>query len=420
MKTGFNGVIIPEGSSSEVIEKCLLGVTREMNDKVFKVNREVFMRNLDAVRQLMDDLLTTIRGKSEIPFNPASTAECATYFLDRLGLPIIKTSDSGAPSMASEVLRAYARMGIDVAGDAADYRSVRAVHSQLEAWRQFAEQGKVRIHWNQLGQPHGRYTSQGPCLNSRVREVLETIESENGFKFISADLVSAEYTTWAFLSGDRDLISAVSNEFSTVHEETGRVLEQMDPKWVPAIAPTFTVLGKTINFAILYLMQDATLAKTLAIPVVEAQKLKQAVQGRYKVALAYIQEILDSAGKEGCVRTVFGRTMNCSNLSSLRGRDRHQLNKTVWHFHNAGSAAELLKYFAARLAKEISSSGLQAKFVVNMYDEVILEVPDEEVEITKTLLREVMTLPIRPKGLPRAIKFGVDVRVGNNLLEVRK
>lgn len=408
-------VTIPVGSNSWKMEKALEPFTAEMTSLPLKVNKATWEKNLaDQCEKLA--LLTEICHKAAgKKFKVNSSRDCGNILFKDMGLPVQRVNkQSGEASVDKETLQALHAEGTQLAGQIMEAREAQSKLSQLEAWAQFAEAGEVKATWNQYGTPHGRYSCQDPNLQNRIREIRETIEAPEGYKFVSFDLGQAEYVTWASLSKDKllsqtflnrdDLHRRMYDEIRVAAPDVD--LHEEDPRQA----------GKTINFALLYLMQPFVLAKKLGITAEEASKLIAVYAERAPEAVAYRDAVLDDFKKTGIVRTKFGRERR---LTVPKGRaGLHEVLKTAWHHHNAGTAAEILKLKQVQLGRAMQKKSWgpnDARIALNMHDELILEVRDDLVEEAKTLGLEQFGREIQ--GF---LPFKIDCRVGQTWLSISK
>jgi len=411
------GVSIPEGSISHDMESALAPITHQMNQSPLRVNEETWRVNYQRVSETYAELEKRCRDISgDVTFRPNAPRDCVREFGVKRNLPLGRVGASGTPSVDKEVLQSLANLGDLLAPVVIEAREVLSTLGQLEKWQPYAKSGYVQCNWDQFGQPHGRYTSDNPNLQNRVLEVRETIEPRPGYSFVSADWGAAEYVTWASLSKDIRL-SKVFQEGADVHAEMGQELQALCPSRVLSeINPRS--FGKTINFAILYKMQPWTLAKSLGVQVSEAEDIISSYEERAPQAAEYVETILHQAARNGYVETAFGRRLACPNLRSLKGPAAHQLRKTVWHHHNAGTAAELLKMKMVAVEAALRKSEISvddAKIVMNMHDEMILEVRDPLVAKVSDIVMAEMKSQI-----PGFLPFRVDLRVGKSWLAISK
>jgi len=411
----FN-VTLPVGSNSLRIETELGPSTAEMNSTVLTVNEETWRRNLDAALRERDRLFAEAKIKTNNQsFRPNAPSDCVKEFFEIRGLPTQRINKaSGKPACDKETLEAFVTMGDDLAPIVLEAREAQAKVSQLEKWEEFALAGEVQCNWNQLGTPHGRYSCDSPNLQNRIKEIRETIEAPQGFKFLSLDLGQAEYVTWASLSQDPTLIKAF---------EEGKDFHTQMFQEIKAAAPNLDIkgderqAGKTINFALLYLMQPFVLAKKLGITEAEAREVIQAYEERAPIATAYKMRVIREIQKTGVSITKFGRVRELSEITTAKRGQLHQLTKTLWHHHNAGTAAEVLKIKQVKSWKAIrrAFSDEDARLAIQMHDEVIFMVRDEILEEATELAKAAFD-----EVIPGFLPFKVDVRTGRNWLQISK
>jgi len=385
-----------------------------LNAYPLRVNRETWEKNLSAAK------IAYGTAQSEcamivgiLDFNPGSSRDCASAFRAR-GHSIGKTK-TGRVSMPKEALQAMSLGGDELAGKVMVARNLRAILSQLEKWKVYAEAGEVQPNWKQEGQPHGRYSSEEPCIHNRVVQIRETIEAREGKVFLSLDLSQAEYVVWASLSQDPLLTSLFENGQDLHQRMWEEILEEVPGLELRGDDPR--QYGKEINFAQLYMMRVGTLAGKLGVDHETAAKINAAWEARAPLAVEYRGKVLDAAWVKGYVRTKFGRTRLVPDPRRLKHAAKFQVAKTSWHHHNAGTAAEIVKAKQVKVWKELRRRWTpdQARIVMNMYDELILEVDLNLFPEVSGVTQEVFSAPM--KGF---LDFKVDARGGSNWREISK
>jgi len=332
-----------------------------------------------------------------------------------MGLPVQRVNKkSGAPACDKPTLEALAAMGEPLPAKISEAREARAKLSQLEKWEEFAKAGEVQCVWNQLGTPHGRYSCEGPNLQNRIVEIRETVEAPEGSVFLSYDLGQAEYVTWGSLSKDPVLIDALTIDGVDFHAKMFEAVKKLVPE-LPSDEPRKR--GKTINFALLYLMQDFTLAKKLGVDIKVARDILQAYDDRATVAAEYKQRMIKSITSSGTSFTHFGRTRELSAIKTAKGGRLHELQKTLWHHHNAGTAAELLKIKQVKTWKEIRRNWDvdEVRLSLQMHDELIFTVKQSVLAEVQEVL-----LPIMEAAVPGFLPFPIDERAGRNWRDISK
>lgn len=412
----FN-VVIPKDSPSYLLEKALEPITEGMNRSPLSVNAETYERNKAEVEAEAQRLVSLCREKANVPgFRPNSSKDCYAEFAihRRLG---VRTTKGGTPSYDEAVLRSYQNKGDDLAGLVMEARSALNKSSQMKSWAQYVSAGTVQTEWNQYGTPHGRYTAENPNLQNRIVEIRETVEPpEADHVFLSFDWGMAEYVTFASLSKDASL-GAIFASGKDLHAEMAEKILRANPK-IDLHGTPERKAGKTVNFAILYLMKSWTLAEALGVEESIAQGVKDSYSAIAPEAMFYQAEFIKKAVRSGMTSTAFGRVRKMPELRNASGGALHALVKTAWHHHNAGTAAELLKVKMVELVKAIQDAGVSKKdayIAFNMHDEVILSVKKDVLEEVKALGTTVMKTPV-----PGFLGFKIDTRVGNNWKEISK
>jgi len=408
------GISLPPETASRKLAFALQKSTAELNAYPLKVNRETWSKNLSAATIAYGDARSEcaeIVGK--LDFNPGSGKHCAAAFRAR-GHTIGKTK-TGRLSIPKERLQGIALSGDELGTKVMVARNLRSRLSQLEKWQIYADAGQVQPNWKQEGQPHGRYSSEEPCIHNRVVEIRETIEAREGKVFLSLDLGQAEYVTWASLSEDPLLTSLFTNGQDLHQRMWEEILEEVPDLSIKGGDPR--QYGKEINFAQLYMMTVGTLAGKLGVDHDTAARINAAWKARAPKAVEYRSMVLDRAWQNSYVRTKFGRTRRVPDPRRLRHAARFQVEKTTWHHHNAGTAAEIVKAKQVKVWKVLRKRWTpdQARIVMNMYDELILEVDICLFPEVSGVTQEAFSAPM--KGF---LDFAVDVRGGSNWREISK
>jgi DNA polymerase-1 len=401
------------------LEAHLVPITAEMNHHPLRVNKSTWERNLKAAQENADflrEFCCYLTDDEE--FRPNSPADCAEALFIKRGLEVKKLSKKTArPVTDKETLGEMANSGDALAGAIIDARSAISRFGQLRAWKGFAEQGLVQTIWDSLGTPQGRVTSAAPSLCNRIDPIRETIEADEGYSFLSLDFSQAEYVTWSSLSGDLGLSQAflAGKDF---HTETARLIREAVPSWQPREEDERQG-GKTINFALCYLMKVHTLARKLGCSTEVADKIIKVYQARAETAVAYIQRVLSIAKTTGYVETYFGRRRYCPEYQQLNGsREAHEVEKTLWNHVNSGTSAELVKQKQLKTwvaLRQVGLTAADARVSLNIYDEILLHVRDSLLEEVRERATEIWQE--QEKGF---LPFRVGVKSGKTWGECSK
>ena len=349
-------------------------------------------------------------------FRPNSPADCARALFTNRGIKPKKISKvSGRALTDKDVLSELANGGDALAATIIDARSAITQWGQLKAWKPYADAGEVQCVWDSLGTPHGRYTSDSPCLTNRIPPIRETIEPDDGYSFLSLDLSMAEFVCWASLSGDLVLGEAFL-EGRDFHTEMARAVREAVSSW-DLHGESERQAGKTVNFSILYQMQPHTLARKLGCSVEIASKIITAYYSRAKTAAKYIERVLESAREKGFVETFYGRRRYCPELlNGASDREKHEIEKTLWSHVNAGTAAELTKWKQCKVWEALRSEGFtpeHARLSLQMFDQIVWQVRDDLLQEVRAITEEVWFQ--REKGF---LPFRASITTGKNWREL--
>lgn len=393
MKVAFDVTLA--GKSLE-IEKRFTAICDEMNANPIHISQVNYAKELGKAQSTFSLLEAEARRMvNNSKFRPNASADCVAHFRAN-GANLSRKTPKGEPCMDKEVLQELARTYPE-ATVIIQAREALAILGQLRKWKEMADAGSVQPQWNQFGTPMGRMSCEGAALQNRVMEVRKTVVPSEGHIFLSCDISQLEYRMWASLSQDPVLIAAFNKEGRDFHQVMGDLVSQYLPK-----DADIRKSGKTINFALLYRMMARTLAGKLGIPLEDAEGIVNKYMAQASVAEAYAQRILKEFRRTGIISTVFGRSRDLKELvfSSDRKVEAEAI-KTAWHHHNAGSAADLMKWMMCEVDDALIKADLKkyVKWVINMHDEFILEVQKGYENWVKQVVEENVRVPY-PNWVP--------------------
>lgn len=352
------------------IEARFEPICQELNRNPIKISQGLYGKELAKAQATFTALESALRKETGNPkFRANATADCYQYFHYR-GAEFSRLTEGGKACIDKGVLKNLAER-FPIAQTVIDAREALSVLGQLRKWKEYADAKEAQPQWNQFGTPMGRMSCEAPALQNRVMEVRATVVPSDGFTFLSCDLGQAEYRMWANLSNDSLLKAAFDVKGADFHQVMGESLAAYLPKGVPV-----RKAGKTINFALLYQMSAPTLADSLGVDIDVAKAIISQYQGKAKVAHQYAMNYLAKAKATGVVETAFGRKRVLPGLKSADRKVLRDAEKTAWHHHNAGSAADLFKWLMCEVHSALVKAGMRDNFrwVLNMHDEFIMEV----------------------------------------------
>ncbi len=274
--------------------------------------------------------------------------------------------------------------------------------------------GRVHTSFNQTVTATGRLSSSEPNLQNIPirgewgRRIRETFIAEGDNFLLSADYSQVELRVLAHLSGDDGLIEAFKNNLDvhtrTASELFGIVAEQ--------VSPDMRRIAKTVNFGVLYGISPFGLSETLGISREEAKHYIGQYFARHPGVQRYIEDNLREARKNGYVTTLFGRRRAVPELSNKNIMVRQQGERFAINSPIQGTAADIIKRAMITIGRKLRESGMATKMILQVHDELLFEVPPQEFENAREIVRSGM------EGvLQLSVPLRVDIHHGKNWAE---
>jgi DNA polymerase-1 len=348
-------------------------------------------------------------------FNLASPKQLQVIMFDKLGLPRGKKTATGS-STDSSVLEALAEQ-YPLPAKILEYRGFTKLQSTyVDALPKLvhAKTGRVHTSFNQTVTATGRLSSSNPNLQNipirseEGRRIREAFIPEPGHILLSADYSQIELRLLAHLSQDPVLMESFQQD-QDVHVRTASELFQVP---ITAVLAEQRRQAKTINFGIIYGMGALRLARSLSIPTKTAQTYIAQYFARYQCIKSYMDGILVEARARGYVTTLFGRRRYVPELQSNNTQMASAAERAAINTPIQGTAADLIKMAMVAIDRRLTQEKLQARMLLQVHDELLFEVPEQEVERVKKLVREVME-----EVMPLCVPLRVDIGTGKNWAE---
>ncbi|MEI8093938.1 MAG: DNA polymerase I [Spirochaetales bacterium] len=273
--------------------------------------------------------------------------------------------------------------------------------------------GRVHTQYMQTGTATGRLASKDPNLqNIPIREddgrrIRTAFVPREGWRFVSADYSQIELVVLAHLCGDANLVGAFRDGVD-IHKRTASLMLGVP---LEQVTSDMRRAAKAINFGLMYGMSAFRLANELKISRKEAQAFFDAYKREFSRVDGYFQEVIALAEKTGEVTTMLGHKRALPNINGRNRVEKQAAERVAMNTPIQGSAADLVKLAMLAVDKALSAGGFQAKLLLQVHDELLLEVPEHEVEPIQALLRRemeaVMTLnvPLRV-GIESGLNWG--------------
>ncbi len=417
----------------EDLEEWLTKVETPLSCVLADMERKGIKIDLDYVRSLNKEYQQRLQNLEEklfqlvgSKFNPRSSQEVAHLLFEKLKLPKVKSTPKGlSPSTDAEVLEELAPLH-PVAELLLQYRTLYKLKSTyLEALLKHTNPITHRIYteFNQTGTATGRLSSQNPNLqNIPIKgeeglAIRRAFISEDGFLLCSVDYSQVELRILAHFSEDENLIKAFERG-EDIHTYTACEVFGVSPE---KVTPEMRRMSKIINFGIAYGMSPYGLSKELKIDVKSAEIFINKYFERYPKIKDYIEKTIAFAKEKGYVKTISGRKRYIPEIFSSDRSIRELGQRMAINTPIQGSAADLIKTAMVVLFKKLKKANLKTSLLLQVHDELVLEVPETEVEILRKILPEVMENPFSYLDLSYTLKvpLKVHLKFGKNWAECK-
>ena len=328
------------------------------------------------------------------PFNLGSPKQLGEIFFDKLGMPVIKKTPSGARSTDEEVLEKLAE-DYPLPAKLLEHRSLsklKGTYTDKLAQLALPRTGRVHTHYAQAVAVTGRLSSNDPNLQNipvktaEGRRVREAFVAAPGKVIASADYSQIELRIMAHISEDAALLKAFTDGID-VHRATAAEVFGVAVQEVSSEQRRY---AKVINFGLIYGMSSFGLAKNLGIETKAAAAYIEKYFQRYPGVKNYMDETRLSAKSKGYVETVFGRRLYLPEINSPNGPRRGGAERAAINAPMQGTAADLIKLSMNKVLDVLDSEKRKAKMIMQVHDELVFEVPADEVEWVRVEIPRLM------------------------------
>jgi DNA polymerase I len=401
------------------IELPLVPVLADMEQIGIKVDRNMLQQMSAGMEKQLLEVTKKIYQAAGTEFNINSTRQLGEILFEKLNLPILKkTRKTGGYSTDQAVLEELAQ-SYELPKLILEYRQISKLKSTyVDALPALInpKTGRVHTSFNQTGAATGRLSSSDPNLqNIPIRSDLGRLirgafVSEKGNLLISADYSQVELRILAHLSRDEVLIDAF-RAGEDIHERTASEVFSEAELLNPAECRR---RAKVINFGIVYGLSAFGLSQNLGISRENAQAFIDAYFKRYCGVRNWLDRTLDEVRQTGRAKTLFGRIRPIPDIHSKDHNLRHFAERTAVNSPIQGTAADIVKIAMIRIHRALQERQLSAKILLQVHDELVLEVPEAEVESTRTLVQTEME-----SAAPLLVPLKVDLNVADNWMEMK-
>ena len=395
------------------IEMPLVSILSKIERTGALVDADMLRLHSQQLAKRMLELETEAHELAGQAFNLGSPKQLGEILFEKLGLPVIQKTPKGAPSTAEPVLQELA-LDYPLPKVLMEYRGLSKLKSTYtDKLPELIDSHTGRIHtsYHQAVAATGRLSSSDPNLqnipirNEEGRRIRQAFIPRSGCKLLAADYSQIELRIMAHLSNDESLLTAF-NQGLDIHKATAAEVEGVD---IEEVTGEQRRNAKAVNFGLIYGMSAFGLAKQLGIGRNEAQEYINLYFERYPGVQKYMDGIREQAKTNGYVETLFGRRLYLPEINSRNVPRRQGAERTAINAPMQGSAADIIKKAMINVDQWITSEKLETRIIMQVHDELVFEVPDQELDLITNSVTNLMQNAAELK-----VPLLVDIGVGDN------
>ena len=366
-----------------------------------------FSKELDLT---LDRLTREIYRLAGEEFNIGSPKQMAHILFEKLKLPPVKKTKTGY-STDADVLEQLA-LGHELPAKIIEHRTVaklKSTYADALPVMINATTGRIHTSFNQLVAATGRLSSAAPNLQNIPirtelgRRIRAAFVPEPGWRFLAADYSQIELRILAHVSGEESLRAA----FRAGEDIHRRTASEVFGVSLEAVTPEQRDVAKTTNFSIIYGVTAFGLSRNLAMTTKEAQEFLTRFFERHPKVKAYLERTVAEGRERGFVQTLLGRRRYIPELKSGNPNLRSFAERMATNAPVQGTAADLIKIAMVGMAKALGESGLRARMLLQVHDELLFESPEAELPRLEALARQVME-----SAMTLDVPLKVDIKTG--------
>ena len=398
---------------NQEIEIPLIEVLSEMEQNGAILNSKILNAQSKDLENRIKKLEKSAYNLAGEEFNLGSTKQLREIFFDKLGYRIIKKTPGGQPSTDEKVLAELAEE-YELPKVLLEHRTLsklKSTYTDKLPGQISNSTGKVHTSFHQAVTTTGRLSSSDPNLQNIPirtedgRRIRQAFEPSEGHRFISADYSQIELRVMAHMSKDEGLLKAFQ-EGEDVHSKTASEVFNVD---IEEVTTDLRRNAKAINFGLIYGISAFGLGKQLGITRNLAAEYMAMYFEKYPGVKEYMESTKKLAGENGYIETLFGRRLylrdiNASNAMRRQASERAAINAPV-----QGTAADIMKIAMIKMHKLIKETNIDAKLILQVHDELILDTPAKEIDQVIELVTESMM-----GAANLDVPLEIDIGIGDN------
>ena len=376
------------------IELPLVDILSRMERNGALIDAGILSQQSQKLGGRLEELEQAAHDMAGKAFNLSSPKQLQEILFEKLELPVIKKTPKGQPSTAEEVLQELA-LDYPLPKLILEHRSLSKLKSTYtDKLPQLINPATGRVHtsYHQAVTATGRLSSSDPNLQNipirteEGRRVRQAFIAPKGYTLLAADYSQIELRIMAHLSRDQGLLDAFAKGLD-IHKATAAEVFGVT---LDNVSADQRRSAKAINFGLIYGMSSFGLAKQLGISRKSAQEYIDLYFKRYPGVLRYMEETKEFARENGYVETLFGRRLYLPEIKARNGMRRQAAERTAINAPMQGTAADIIKRAMMRVDEWLQSCDLDARMIMQVHDELVLEVANDQLELLIRGIKEQM------------------------------
>ncbi|WP_024574454.1 MULTISPECIES: DNA polymerase I [unclassified Afipia] len=402
----------------ETLERPLVSVLARMERRGISIDRQVLSRLSGEFAQTAARVEADIQKMAGEPINPGSPKQLGDIMFGKMGLPGGAKTKTGAWSTSAQILDELAEAGHEFPARVLEWRQVTKLKSTYtDSLPEYVNPQTQRVHttYALAATTTGRLSSNEPNLQNIPvrtedgRKIRKAFIATKGHKLVSADYSQIELRLLAEIADIPSLKQAFHDKLD-IHAMTASEMFGVPIKDMPAEVRR---RAKAINFGIIYGISAFGLANQLGIPREEAGAYIKKYFERFPGIRAYMDATRDFCREHGYVETIFGRKCHYPDIKASNPSIRSFNERAAINARLQGSAADIIRRAMIRMEDALAEKKLSAQMLLQVHDELIFEVPDDEVARTLPVIQHVMQDAPFP-AVSLSVPLQVDARAASN------
>jgi len=379
----------------ETLERPLVAILDKMERRGIKVDRQVLQRLSSDFTKRMKELEATAHQQAGHEFNLGSPKQLGEVLFEELGIQGAKKTKSGGHQTGAEILEGLAAQGHELPATVLQWRQLQKLtgtYTDALAQQINEEDGRIHTSYAMAVTSTGRLSSNDPNLQNipirteEGRKIRKAFIPGDGHVLLSADYSQIELRVLADIAD----IQALKQAFADGADIHATTASQMFDIPLDKMDSELRRRAKTINFGIIYGIGAYGLSQRLGIPYEDAKNYIAAYFEQYPGIKDYMDRAKTEAKEQGFVKTLLGRVCHTPEIRSANPGRRSYAERAAINAPIQGTAADIMKRAMIQVDRALNASDLQANMLLQVHDELVFEVPKDEIDATSTLVKKTM------------------------------